>query len=176
MFCCRFERMNQGKPLFCDMTWHPAGDPSNTEKPTSSTCIAGTMLNYCGIETMLHMTCAQQSREEVISSLYKAKELGIRSILALRGGKSNMESFILSLFIFSVWKHWVPLVDFMSLVFTCMPGESYCRWLRSLLLYLCYIFQVLINALVCWFCTSTVGLVLFQIFCFVWGSAFSLFF
>ena len=33
------------------------------------------------------------------------------------------------------------------LAFTCMPGESYHRWLRSLLLYLCYIFQVLINSL-----------------------------
>ena len=28
----------------------------------------------------------------------------------------------------------VPLVEFMYLVFTCMPGESYCRQLRSFLL------------------------------------------
>ena len=45
----------------------------------------------------------------------------------------------------------VPLVGFMYLVFTCMPGESYCRQLKSLLLYLCYVFQALINSLVCWF-------------------------
>ena len=38
----------------------------------------------------------------------------------------------------------------MSLVFTRTPGESYCRGLRSLLLYLCYIFRALINSLVCW--------------------------
>ncbi|XP_076451648.1 methylenetetrahydrofolate reductase (NADPH)-like [Babylonia areolata] len=81
----RFERMNEGNPLFCDITWHPAGDPSNTEKPTSSTCMAGTMLNYCGIETMLHMTCANQTREEVVANLNKAKDMGIRNILALRG-------------------------------------------------------------------------------------------
>ena len=31
----------------------------------------------------------------------------------------------------------VPLVEVMYLVFTRMPGESYCRRLRSLLLYLC---------------------------------------
>ena len=31
----------------------------------------------------------------------------------------------------------VLLVEFMDLVFTCMPRESYCRWFRSLLLYLC---------------------------------------
>ena len=40
-----------------------------------------------------------------------------------------------------------PLVEFMYLAFTCMPGESYSRWLRSLLLCLCDIFQVLINSL-----------------------------
>ena len=45
----------------------------------------------------------------------------------------------------------VPLVEFMYLAFTRMPGESYRRWLRSLLLYFCYIFRTLINSLVCWF-------------------------
>ena len=44
-----------------------------------------------------------------------------------------------------------------------MPGESYCRRLRSLLLCLCDIFWVLINSLACWFCMSGLGLVLFQI-------------
>ena len=38
----------------------------------------------------------------------------------------------------------------MYLVFTCTPGESYHRQLRSLLLYLCYVFWALINSLVCW--------------------------
>ena len=33
----------------------------------------------------------------------------------------------------------------MYLVFTRMPGESYHRQLRSLLLNLCYVFQALIN-------------------------------
>ena len=39
----------------------------------------------------------------------------------------------------------------MYLVFIHMPGESYCRQHRSLLLYLCYVFRALINSLVCWF-------------------------
>ena len=43
----------------------------------------------------------------------------------------------------------VPLVEFMYLVFTRMPGESYRRRLRSLLLYLCYVFRALINSIVC---------------------------
>ena len=49
----------------------------------------------------------------------------------------------------------VPLVEFMYLVFTRMPGESYHRQPRSLLLYLCYLFQALINSFVCWFCLGT---------------------
>ncbi|XP_045163409.2 methylenetetrahydrofolate reductase (NADPH)-like [Mercenaria mercenaria] len=81
----RFERMGSGKPLFCDITWHPAGDPGNVEKPTSSTCMASTMLNYCGLETMLHITCADQSIDELKANLHKAKNLGIRNLLALRG-------------------------------------------------------------------------------------------
>ena len=42
----------------------------------------------------------------------------------------------------------VPLVEFMYFVFTCMPGESYRRRLRSLFWYLCYVFRALINSLV----------------------------
>ena len=43
----------------------------------------------------------------------------------------------------------VLLVEFMYLAFTRMAGESYRRRLRSLVLYLCYIFRALINSLVC---------------------------
>ena len=57
----------------------------------------------------------------------------------------------------------VPLADFMYTAFTCMPGESYHRRLRSLLLCLCGIFRALINSLVCWFCMRTLDLVPFQI-------------
>ena len=59
----------------------------------------------------------------------------------------------------------VPLVEFMHFVFIRMSGERYRRPLRSLLLYLCDVFQSLINPMVCcfWFwsfendiCLSTV--------------------
>ena len=46
----------------------------------------------------------------------------------------------------------VPLMGFMYLVFTRIPGESYRRRLRPLLLYLCYVFRALINSLVCRLC------------------------
>ena len=48
----------------------------------------------------------------------------------------------------------VPLVEFMYLVFTRMPGKSYCRRLRYLLLCLCDILRTLINFLVCSFCNQ----------------------
>ena len=38
-----------------------------------------------------------------------------------------------------------PVVEFMYHVFTCMPDESYCRRLRSVLLCLCDVFPALIN-------------------------------
>ena len=43
----------------------------------------------------------------------------------------------------------VPLVEFMDLVFACMPGMSYYRWFRSLLS-MCDAFWALIN-FCCWF-------------------------
>ena len=49
----------------------------------------------------------------------------------------------------------------MYLVFTRMPGESYRRRLRLLLLYLCDVFRLLINSLVCLF---------FHVFLFSLGS------
>ena len=43
----------------------------------------------------------------------------------------------------------VTLVEFMYLTFTRMPHEGYRRRLRSLLLYLYYVFRALINSFVC---------------------------
>jgi methylenetetrahydrofolate reductase (NADPH) len=47
--------------------------------------IAAVMLNYCLLETMLHITCYHQTKETMKKYLDKAKALGIRNILALRG-------------------------------------------------------------------------------------------
>ena len=83
----KFDRLSRGNPLFCDITWHPAGDPAG-DKETSSSTIASVTANYCGVETMLHMTCANTTKSEVLKNLHKAKNLGLRNILALRGGMS----------------------------------------------------------------------------------------
>ncbi|CAF0845192.1 unnamed protein product [Brachionus calyciflorus] len=80
----KLEFLGSGRPLFCDITWHPAGDPSS-DKPTSSMKIANVMLNYCQLETMLHITCYGQTKESMKQYLDKAKSIGIRNLLALRG-------------------------------------------------------------------------------------------
>nr|XP_060614746.1 methylenetetrahydrofolate reductase (NADPH) [Anolis sagrei ordinatus] len=86
----RFDRMGTGGPLFVDVTWHPAGDPGS-DKETSSMMIASTALNYCGLETVLHMTCCHQTPATVSAHLRKAKHLGLKNIMALRGGPFGEE-------------------------------------------------------------------------------------
>ena len=56
------------------------------DQETSSMAIANAALNFCGLDTMLHITCAQQTKAEITKHLTKAKALGIKNILALRGG------------------------------------------------------------------------------------------
>uniref|UniRef100_A0A1I8GKA4 Methylenetetrahydrofolate reductase n=1 Tax=Macrostomum lignano TaxID=282301 RepID=A0A1I8GKA4_9PLAT len=74
----------RGRPLFCDVTWHPAGNPAG-DSPTSSTSVASAMLNYCGIDTVLHLTCVGQTEARLVRVLDRAKSLGLKNILALRG-------------------------------------------------------------------------------------------
>uniref|UniRef100_A0A8C6KZA0 Methylenetetrahydrofolate reductase (NADPH) n=1 Tax=Nothobranchius furzeri TaxID=105023 RepID=A0A8C6KZA0_NOTFU len=80
----RFDRMGSGGPLFIDITWHPAGDPGS-DKETSSMMIASTAVNYCGLESVLHLTCCNQTKEKITGHLAKAKHLGLKNIMALRG-------------------------------------------------------------------------------------------
>ncbi|XP_042562450.1 methylenetetrahydrofolate reductase [Clupea harengus] len=80
----RFDRMGSGGPLFIDITWHPAGDPGS-DKETSSMMIASTAVNYCGLETLLHLTCCNQTQDAITGYLKKAKRLGLKNIMALRG-------------------------------------------------------------------------------------------
>jgi methylenetetrahydrofolate reductase (NADPH) len=47
--------------------------------------IANAALNFCGLETMLHLTCSESTRSQISAHLNKAKALGLKNILALRG-------------------------------------------------------------------------------------------
>ena len=77
--------MFSGGPLFCDVTWHSKGNPGK-DQDISSMGIASAALNYCSLETMLHLTSVDQSKDVVTKHLEKAKAVGITNILALRGG------------------------------------------------------------------------------------------
>ena len=46
-------------------------------------------------------------------------------------------------------ENYVPLEEFMYLVFTRKPDGRYGRRLRSFLLYLCYVFRAIINSFLC---------------------------
>lgn len=80
------DKFRDGDPFFCDITWHAAGISLNA---TSSITMAGVALNYCFLETMLHVTCIGMKKADLRGHLEKAKSLGIRNILALRGDKHS---------------------------------------------------------------------------------------
>ncbi|KIH44209.1 methylenetetrahydrofolate reductase, partial [Ancylostoma duodenale] len=91
-FFTRLDRFNEGGPLFVDITWHLGSDPANMNKETSSSSIAAGCLDYCRVDTMLHMTCAQYSKEQTIKHLEQSKSVGLRNILALRGDLPNIDT------------------------------------------------------------------------------------
>ena len=80
------DKFRDGDPFFADITWHAAGNPGQ-DRPTSSITIAGVALNYCALDTMLHVTCIGMTKADLRQHLERAKGLGIRNILALRGDK-----------------------------------------------------------------------------------------
>lgn len=51
--------------------------------------IASTAVNYCGLESVLHLTCCNQTKEKITAHLNKAKRLGLKNIMALRGGMNG---------------------------------------------------------------------------------------
>ena len=73
-----------------DITWHPAGNPAG-DSETSSMQIAHSAVQYVGVESMLHMTCVGSTKHNVSGYLEKAKGLGLRNILALRGDLPNID-------------------------------------------------------------------------------------
>ena len=83
--------MSLGQPLFCDITWHVAGDPA-ANKESSTMMVANTMLNYCNIDTMLHITCCGTKKPQMLEYLSRAKEFGIRNLLALSGGEFRIRN------------------------------------------------------------------------------------
>ena len=94
-----------------------------------------------GLERALHASAT--ATNSTFSILKDSHQLGLEIVLhALTVTPATNSAF-------PMFTPPVPLLLFVCLVFTCMPGESYHRWLRSLLC-LCDSFWALINSLICW--------------------------
>lgn len=76
----RLDRMSSLEPLFMDLTWGAGG---TTAALTLE--ISGNAQSLSSAEIMMHLTCTNMPREMITEALDKAKKLGIRNILALRG-------------------------------------------------------------------------------------------
>jgi len=97
----RLDRMAMLSPSWVDVTCGPNG--VTTEK---SLQICSTAQQTIGLETMIHVTCTNVSKEEIEDTLKQAKQAGVRNILALRGDPSKEDR--------GVFKHAVDLVRFIK--------------------------------------------------------------
>ena len=133
------------------LTWPHAAVSRGTSHVTINT-----QGNYLTLE--IRYTTQQQRPESPTITLTYGMRVNTRYINSTRG----TSSIWLNLLNFQLVD--IPLVELIHLVLheyqvRVTVGDSD----MSLLLYLCYVFGALINSLVRWFCTSALGLVLFQI-------------
>uniref|UniRef100_A0A6U4TV69 MTHFR SAM-binding regulatory domain-containing protein n=1 Tax=Hemiselmis andersenii TaxID=464988 RepID=A0A6U4TV69_HEMAN len=76
----RVERMGRLEPLFVDITWGAGGSTTDLTLELSSNF----QQQFC-LETQMHLTCTNISKESVAEALKAAKANGIQNILCLRG-------------------------------------------------------------------------------------------
>lgn len=95
----RLSRMLALNPLFITVTWGAGGSTSEKSLDLAATC-----QNDLGLTTVLHLTCTNTNKEVIDNALKKAKESGIRNILALRGDPPRTEEY------------WTPNCDFVNAV------------------------------------------------------------
>jgi methylenetetrahydrofolate reductase (NADPH) len=84
----RLDRMASFEPEWIDVTWGAGG---STAQKTLEIC--ATAQKYCGLETMMHLTCTNMPRAEIDDALRQAKDAGIQNILALRGDPPRGEEW-----------------------------------------------------------------------------------
>ncbi len=68
-------------PAYISVTYGAGGNTANT----FTRDIAAHIKNDCGIDAMAHITCVNNSKEEVLTVMKDFKDAGIGNILALRG-------------------------------------------------------------------------------------------
>lgn len=82
----RLHRMAHAlRPLFVTVTWGAGGSTASKSLELAQMC------QDLGLTTCLHLTCTNMSKKLVDEALEKAKAMGIRNILALRGDKPREE-------------------------------------------------------------------------------------
>ncbi|CAI5759062.1 unnamed protein product [Candida verbasci] len=91
----RLNRMQRLNPLFVTVTWGAGGSTSEKSLDLAATC-----QNEIGLTTVLHLTCTNTNKEIIDQALKKAKDVGIKNILALRGDPPRSEEY------------WTPNCDF----------------------------------------------------------------
>ena len=75
------DELAQLRPAYISVTYGAGGNTANT----FTRDIAAHIKNDCGIEAMAHITCVNNSKEEVLTVMDSFAEAGIENILALRG-------------------------------------------------------------------------------------------
>jgi methylenetetrahydrofolate reductase (NADPH) len=83
----RLDRMAGLEPCFIDITWGAGGSTSDTTLQLSQDA-----QTFFGLDVMMHITCAGMTEQRLRFALDKAKDRGIRNIMALRGDTPRQES------------------------------------------------------------------------------------
>ena len=74
-------------PLFCNITWKPSQDPMSDkcQQEPSTLLVSAAAKDLYGQDIMIHIPSANTTKGQVVEHLIRAKDLGIRSVLAVRG-------------------------------------------------------------------------------------------
>lgn len=103
----RMERMSAMNPLFVTITWGAGG--STADKTLSLVATCQKEMNFT---TCMHLTCTNTDKTIIDNALAKAKEAGVRNILALRGDPPRGEEYHVDNA--SEFKHAVDLVRYIK--------------------------------------------------------------
>jgi len=74
-------------PLFVTVTWGAGGSTAEKSLNLAELCISA------GLTTCLHLTCTNMSRALIDEALDRAKSIGVRNILALRGDPPREDEY-----------------------------------------------------------------------------------
>jgi methylenetetrahydrofolate reductase (NADPH) len=79
------------RPLFINVTWGAGGSTAGKSLELAEIC-----QRQLGLTTCLHLTCTNMSQRMIDEALEKAKAIGVRNILALRGDPPRKEEYRLN--------------------------------------------------------------------------------